>query len=430
MIKSERHFIKGTPEIIRLCKLSKELYNRCNYLMRKAWFTPVHGQKYKNVKLSNISELYQEVRHLDCFKDFNKTKIPMQTIRQCLTDWSNYIKALKSYCEDRSKFKSCPKPPNYKKKMAQVIFYNESIYGGVSDKFNKHKGKITPTNNCFSIKSNKKYKQVIITPKTFGFIIDVIYDLDDQILEKETKENDLKVEKLKVKLDPKKVCTIDIGLNNLCAITLDQQRPLLINGRILKSINQFYNKQQSKVQESSKGQIFSKNLSKKRYFRIENYFHHVSKYIINKCLESKTGTIIIGKNNGWKDNINLGNKTNQAFCYISISSLLWKIEYKAKMVGIKIIFTEEAYTSKASFFDNDPLPEYNKEVHYQDDYFSGKRVKRGLYKTKEGFCLNADVNGSLNIGRKVIPEFLETRIGDKSLVARPIIINVLKESSR
>ena len=383
MILVERHFTKGNPEIIRLCKLSKDLYNRCTFLMRKAWFT--------KQSLPDISILRNETKNLDCFIQFNNTKTPMQTIRKVLTDWSNYRKTLKTYSKDKSKFIKCPKPPNYKNKLAQVIFYNETIKKGKSKKAQKT---LTANNGCFSIPFKENYKQVIITPKTFGFMIEVQYENNEK--------------KEKVKFDKDKICTIDLGLNNLCAITLDQQRPILINGRILKSINQWYNKNQCKSR------------SRKRYFRIENYFHHVSKLIIDLCIKNKTGKIIIGRNEGWKQNINLGKKTNQNFCSIPYYLLMEKIKYKAILQGIEVIFTEESYTSKSSFYDCDPLPKYG------DDKikFSGKRKNRGLYITKDNFALNADVNGSLNIGRKVIPEFLG--IGGRSLVARPITVNPLK----
>jgi IS605 OrfB family transposase len=181
----------------------------------------------------------------------------------------------------------------------------------------------------------------------------------------------------------------------------------LVNGRILKSINQWYNKRPCKSR------------SRKRYWRIENYFHHTSKLIVDLCLKHNIGKIIIGKNDGWKQNINLGNKNNQAFCSIPIYLLLEKIKYKAVMAGIDVTFTEEAYTSKASFYDHDPLPCYGDA----EPEFSGKRKHRGLY-VSNGFAVNADVNGSLNIGRKVIPEFLGIR--DRSLAARPVVVNPLR----
>lgn len=354
--------------------------------MRKAWFT--------QQRLPDITLLVSETKDLDCFKQLHNTKTAKQTIRKVLTDWSNYRKVLVAYKKDRSKFLRCPKAPGYKDKMAQVIFYNETIKGGQKGVPLEH---LTATNNCFSVPYRAGYKQVVITPKSFGFMIEVQYE------SKETKE--------KPKVSKKKACSIDIGLNTLAAITLDQTRPILVNGRIVKSINQWYNKRPCKSR------------LRKRYFRVENYFHHVSKLIVDLCVKEGVGRIIIGKNNGWKRNINLGKKTNQAFCSVPIESLLEKIKYKAALVGIDVTFTEESYTSKASYFDRDVMPVYGGEVVA----FSGRRKHRGLYVTKAGFAVNADVNGSLNIGRKVIPEF-SLGIGDRSLAARPVAINPLKVS--
>ncbi len=257
-------------------------------------------------------------------------------------------------------------------------------------------GIITPTNGCFAIKSNRKFRQVIITPKRFGFVVDVQYEQESPH-----------------KVKGKGICCIDIGLNNLAAITSDQFSPILVNGRIVKSINQYYNKYPSKRN------------SKKRYWRLENYFHHVSKMIVDLCLKYNCGTIIIGKNDGWKQEMNLGKRTNQNFQFVPFYNLMQKISYKSALVGVRVIFTEEAYTSKASFFDRDPLPVYG-EVEPQ---FSGRRVKRGLYRAANGRLLNADVNGSANIGRKVIQNEEVIQGLDRSLAARPVQINPLRCSA-
>ncbi len=383
MLLVERHYTKGTQQLVELCGFSKELYNRCTFLMRQAWFT--------KQRLPDISMLVDDTKDLECFKKLHNSKTAKQTIRKVLTDWSNYRRALVAYGKDRSKFVRCPKAPNYKQKLAQVIFYNETIKGGQQS--GKPLERLVATNGCFDIPYREGYKQVVITPKAFGFVIEVQYESNEK--------------KQKVKFDKGKVCTIDIGLNTLAAVTLDQKRPILINGRILKSINQWYNKRPCKSRLC------------KRYWRIENYFHHVSKLIVELCVKEKIGKIIIGKNVGWKNKINLLKKTNQAFCMIPVCLLLEKIKYKAAIAGIDVLFTEESYTSKSSFYDRDPLPAFG------DDKveFTGKRKYRGLY-VSNGYAINADVNGSLNIGRKVIPEFLGIR--DRSLAARPIVINPLK----
>ena len=394
MIQVERHFHSGNPEIVRLCETSKLLYNRCNYFMRQSFA----ANQNLNVRppLPDISTLIRLTQNEDCFKNLHNTKTAKQTIRRCLTDWSNYFKALKAFKKCPDGFLSKPKQPYYKERMSQVIFYNETI---------KRKplksGIITPTNECFSIASTKSFKQVVITPKSFGFVIEVSYE----VTPKQHRGD---------KLDKNKVCCIDIGLNTLAAIASDQHLPILINGRILKSINQWYNKNPSKRR------------SQKRYWRMENYFHHASGFIIANCLKHSIGKIIIGKNDGWKTEMNLGKKTNQHFQYIPFTSFLNKIKYKADLAGIEVIFTEEANTSKCSFLDRDDLPKYKEGEAIP----SGKRVKRGLYRSKNGTLLNADVNGAGNIGRKVIPNSVFDAQWDRSLAARPRVVNPLNNSLR
>jgi len=388
MIQTERHFHPGSPEIVKLCETSKLLYNRCNYYMRQAWF----GKRL----LPGISELVQLVQNEGSYKNLHNTKTAKQTIRKVLSDWSNYKKALNSYAKDKGKFFRYPKPPHYKKKLTQVIFFDETIR-----RKPLKQNILQPTNDIFSLSTNvKQFKQVVITPKTFGFVIEVSYQ----------------VEKPKpAKVDKNHICCIDLGVNNLCAITSDQHSPVLINGRIIKSINQWYNKKKNKRN------------SRKRYWRIENYFHHVSNWIIQDCIEHQIGTIIIGKNDYWKQKQNNGKKNNQTFQSIPFCKLIQKIQYKSQLAGINIIFTEEAYTSKASFLDRDPLPEYGE---LEDPKFSGRRVKRGLYKSQNEVIVNADVNGSANIGRKVIQDSKILARLDRSLAARPRVVNPLKESPR
>ena len=228
----------------------------------------------------------------------------------------------------------------------------------------------------------------MITPKSFGFIIEVQYEVPTE----------------RAKSPGSGTCCIDIGVNNLMAVTSDQHPPILVDGRLVKSWNRWFNRKPNK------------HNSRKRYFRIENHFHHVSKWLIRFCLESGIGTIIIGRNEGWKDGMSMGKVNNQNFQYIPFHLLMRKIEYKAAAVGVKVLYTEESWTSKASFLDRDPL---------DGSLLSGKRVHRGLYRASDGRLLNADVNGSANIGMKVNRdgEFL-ARL-DRSLAARPERIDAL-----
>jgi IS605 OrfB family transposase len=429
MLQVQRHFHPGSPLLLALCRESKNLYNRCNFLMRRSWFDNVAAKKAdpeaKWIQQPDLPVLVNALKDLDCFRNLHNSKTAKQTIRKCITDWSNFRAAIVAFKKNPEGFLSRPKPPYYKKSVAQVIFYNETLKGG---QMNRKLDHLTATNDCFSLPwDGRDYRQVVVTPKHFGLMIEVQYDSKDKPKQKRKEKK-----QSRKRMSKDRQCNIDIGLNNLCAITLVQQRPtgsslltnpILVNGRILKSVNQWYNKQLAKqMSNGAKGP--SKRILKKRYFRIENYFHHVSKLIVGLCLKHGIPKVVIGKNDGWKQRINLGRKTNQKFCSMPFYLLLEKIKYKAGLEGIEVLFTEEAYTSKASYFDNDPIPKWDKDVKPPE--FSGKRKYRGLYVTSDGFAINADVNGSLNIGRKVIGEGCASSLTDRSLAARPAIVNPLK----
>jgi IS605 OrfB family transposase len=220
------------------------------------------------------------------------------------------------------------------------------------------------------------------------------------------------------------IAAIDLGLDNLMAVTSNQAgvKPLLLNGRPLKSINQFFNKRKAKLQAiEARRQI--RDLTHKRNCQVENYLHTASRRVIEWCLAHGIGTLIIGKNHGWKQQINIGKRNNQQFVDIPHTRLIEMLSYKAELVGIKVVITEESYTSQASALDNDPLPKYGEAK----PKFSGKRIFRGLYKTSTGKLINADTNGSLNIGRKVIPDFVE---GLEALPFVPVSLPLWKKCSR
>jgi putative transposase len=233
---------------------------------------------------------------------------------------------------------------------------------------------------------------VVITPKTFGFVVDVQYEQESK----------------KEKVSKDKVACIDIGVNNLATITSGQlEKPILVNGRIIKSVNRLYNKRPNK------------RTSRKRYFQIENYFHHASKFIVDTCIKHGIGRIIIGKNDGWKQEVKMRKPQKQNFQYIPFWRFIEKVKYKATLASVEVVFTEEAYTSKASFLDHDELPVWDAEP----PVLSGKRYK-GMYKTFRP--IHADVNGSLNIGRKVIGDKVYETFPDRSIAAMPVRVNPLK----
>jgi len=195
---------------------------------------------------------------------------------------------------------------------------------------------------------------------------------------------------------------------------------LLVNGRPLKSINQFYNKRKAKLQSQLKGnrQTSSRirHLTRCRNQKVDNYLHHASRLVVDLLSAKRIGTLVIGKNAQWKTEIDLGKQTNQNFVSIPHARLIEMLEYKARLVGIEVIVQEESYSSRASFLGLDSIPVYGKTD--KDPFFTDKRIKRGLYKTSIGQLINSDVNGSYNILRKAIPNAFSNGIGS-CVVQRP-----------
>jgi putative transposase len=208
--------------------------------------------------------------------------------------------------------------------------------------------------------------------------------------------------------DPTLYAAVDLGVDVLAALTSNQKGfvPRLVNGRPLKSTNQFYNKRWATLQaalgrEGSTRRM--ERLTTRRNRRVQHYLHTASRYIIDVLLQEGIGTLIIGKNPLWKQEVNMGKVNNQKFVQIPHARFIDLLTYKAQLAGIAVIVQEESYTSKASFLDLDDLPIYDPTK--EDKYlFSGKRVKRGLYQASDGRTLHADVNGSYNTLRKAVPD--------------------------
>lgn len=217
-------------------------------------------------------------------------------------------------------------------------------------------------------------------------------------------------------LDPALVAAIDIGVNNLAALTasLPGFVPRLINGRPLKALNQFYNKRraqlQARLQQNRHTSRRLDAITDKRNRRITDYLHNASRAIINLLVQHRIGTLVIGHNPNWKQRVRLGRRTNQTFVFIPHARFIAMLTYKAEIVGIRVLVHEEAHTSKVSFLDNEPVQHH---AHY-----AGKRIARGLFRASDGRLINADVNGSYNIGRKVAPDAFGP--GGRGWVVQPV----------
>ena len=234
------------------------------------------------------------------------------------------------------------------------------------------------------------------------------------------------VERPKLKKDNSRYFSIDPGLNNIVSIYNNIGiRPLLYNGRPIKSINQYYNKTnaklRSKLPSNAKSSKRLKQLSFKRNNKIDYEMHKISTHIINEAVQNNISKIFIGNNIGWKSEINIGRRNNQNFVNIPHTKLFNQLLYKGLLNGIEVIFTEESYTSRASFFDKDYLPKYEESNKQQ---FSGRRIKRGLYKDSKGNIWNADLNGAANIMRKCSDKAYKGIRRTKELIKRPILVTL------
>ncbi|WP_293078282.1 transposase [Okeania sp. SIO3B5] len=201
----------------------------------------------------------------------------------------------------------------------------------------------------------------------------------------------------------------------------------MINGRPLKSINQYYNKVKSSLQSQLKENQSSKRLKKlcnKREFKINDYLHKSSRLIINTLINQKIGTLIIGHNEEWKQKINLGKRNNQNFVSVPYNKLIEMLSYKAKMVGIDVIITEESYTSASSFIDNDLIPVYL-EGEKNHVTFSGKRVKRGLYCTASKRLINELCERFFEHNEKS-SSLLFLTMGSEGVVVHPVRVTPAK----
>jgi putative transposase len=399
----EKHNIaknhKYFKEIDMLCFFSKNLYNQANYIIRQSFI--------KEKKYLNYNEIQKILQTHETYKSL-PSKVSQQILIILDKNWKSFFKSIKEYVKKPNKYLGKPKLPRYKDKIKGRNILVYTIQAISKKEIKKGIVKLSGTN--ISIKTEQeKIQQIRIVPRNNEYVIEIIYEKGEE----------------KLNLNKENFISIDIGLNNLATITSNKINPLIVNGRVLKSVNQFYNKEKAKLQSFIGDKGTSKRIIKltnKRNKKVSDFLHKSSRYIVNQCLKNDIGTIIIGKNENWKQDINIGSKNNQSFVNIPHSTFIKMIEYKAKLLGISVILTNESYTSKCSFIDNEPLVK-------QSNYL-GKRVKRGLFKSADGIKINADVNGSLNIARKVIPNVdinnLILTKGIEGIVVFPVRVNPYK----
>ena len=375
---------------------AKNLYNAALYLVRQAY---IFESRYLGHKA-----VYHQMKGHEAYRAL-PTKVAQQVLRLLDKNWQSYFAACLAYQEDPSKFRKLPRIPHYKHKAAgrYVLVYTTQALSRPGLK----RGLIQPSMLPVTIQTKQaRIAQVRVVPRIGFYVVEVVYECQE----------------VTPSGNPALYAAVDIGVDNLAALTSNKVGfvPRLVNGRPIKSTNQYYNKRRAALQQALGHEGTTTRLERftaKRTRRINHYLHTASKAIIALLVEEGIGTLVVGKNPGWKQEAELGRVNNQHFVGLPHARFIAMLEYKAKLAGIQFVLQEESYTSKASFLDGDPIPTYDPKRE-APPVFSGKRIKRGLYRAKEGLCLNADVNGSYNILRKALPDAFGK--GIEALVVAPV----------
>ena len=390
MVLAERHVIKPTnpyyEEMDNLCFLSKNLYNATLYDVRQHFF---QTGKYKN-----YNKVSKEFTHNNQ-KDYRALPAKVAKMTQKLVDhnFKSFFALLRK--KKNGTYNQSVSIPKYlhKTKGREVVQYEK---GAINIKgLDEQHIKLSGTNIILKINVPRKDLQAVRLVPCYGYImVDVLYNVQESKLL--TKDNN--------------IASIDLGIDNLMTVTFTNRKPLIINGRPVKSINQYFNKKKAEYTSLTEKCNLKKTskrlqrLSLKRMTKIDDYFHKSVSYLMNQLVSNHITTLVVGYNNGWKQDTNLKRVNNQNFCSIPHYKLVKMLKYKCILYGINLIMQEESYTSKASFIDRDFMPVYNPRSGKKKYKFSGSREKRGKYVTKNGNVINADVNGSYNIMRKVVGE--------------------------
>lgn len=388
MILTEQHIIdknhidfKRTDE---LCFLSKNLYNQSLYHINE-----VYNENKTFIRYNQLEKWSKSLEENNNYKLC--TAAASQQILMILDkNIKSYLALLKVWKKNKNLLNGLPKFPKFKHKIKgrNIFIVRGDLIRFKNDKLVFPK-KLQLNDLNSKIKDIQSIKQIRIVPQSNRYILEVVY---------EKKELDLKLTGNKA--------SIDLGINNLMTVTFENNQSIIINGKPLKSVNKYYNKKKAKIQSklpyfinkhNVKQQKHSSNklidLTNKRNNKIKDQIHKITAELVKIIESNNVNEIAIGYNKEWKQEIHLGTKTNQVFTSIPYKRIIDILCYKLKLKGINLKDNEESYTSKCSALDLEPIKKHEKYV--------GKRIKRGLFIMKNNIKLNADINGSLNIGRKV-----------------------------
>ena len=373
--------------LTELCHTAKNLANEAIYNVRQYYFTEGEFLKYeKNYVLLKNSPNYKELN----------SNMSQQILKEVDCSFKSFFGLLKLAKQGKYAFKDC-KLPKYLPKDG----YTTLVIGFVRLKGNKL---IIPFSNSFKkthkpieitippILLDKKVKEIRIIPKANARFFEIQYIYEAECIQRNLNKNN--------------ALALDLGINNLVTAVSSNGKSFIIDGRKLKSINQWFNKENARLQSIKDKQKLGKKttnrqktIARDRNNKVNDYMNKAARKVIDYCINNNIGTLIVGYNETFQRNSHIGKQNNQNFVNIPYGQLRNKLEYLCELNDIAFVKQEESYTSKASFWDRDNIPTYNAD-NPKEYQFSGSRIHRGLYKTANGKAFNADVNGALNIMRK------------------------------
>lgn len=370
-----------------LCRIAKNLTNEAIYNIRQHYFTNQEFLKYgKNYALLKSSPNYKTLN----------SNMAQQILKEVDGSFKSFFGLLKLSKQGKYGFKDC-KLPHYLPKdgyttlvIGFVRLNGNKLILPFSKEFKKtHKPveiKIPP------ILLDKKIKEIRIIPKANVRFFEIQYIYEAECIQRNLNTNN--------------ALALDFGINNLIAAVSSEGKSFIIDGRKLKSINQWFNKENARLQSIKDKQHFGKKTTKKqntiahnRNNKVNDYMSKSARKVIDYCITNDIGTLVVGYNETFQYESHIGKRNNQNFVNIPYGGLSNKLEYLCQLNGIVFVKQEESYTSKSSFWDKDDIPVYNTN-NPKEYQFSGNRIHRGLYKTASGKTFNADINGALNILRK------------------------------
>jgi len=402
-----------TEHLDLLCSISKKLYNQANWYVRQDFFNLGNWLRYQDLNFILKTSTHYKLL---------KAQTSQQILKTLDKNWKSFFNAIKQWKKSRKKFNGRPSPPKYKKDCNNLlIFTNQNstikhnkIILTMSQLFKKEfpefENPIEIRIPHYRNKNFEHYQQIRILPRKIFYEVEIVY----------------KKEIEKSKVDTKRYLSIDFGLNNLITTVENQNsKPIIISGKILKSINRQWNKRKARLysikdKQNLKGTNRLDTITINRNSVVKDYLHKTSQFIVGYCLKNQIGNICVGELKNIKHHIRMGKRNNQNFVNVPIQTLKQMITYKAQLVGIKVHEVDESYTSKCSSLDLEAIRKHNNYV--------GNRVKRGLFKGSN-YLLNADVNGALNILRKVVGDGFIQNLSDRGYWFQPVRIRGMFQTS-